>query len=91
MDNARRVLYRPEHVAALRGVLARAKADLHEMHFRHLCELADLRREVGELREALQLVMSITRQQVEADVASMRRQLELALARVERDPRKPLH
>jgi hypothetical protein len=90
MDDRRVVLYHPKYVAALRNVLAGAKADLHEMHFRHLCELADLRREVAELRSILQDVIRASREKGEADVASLRRELEHALARLER-PNKPLH
>jgi len=95
MDSGRRILYRPEHVAQmrerLRGVLDEAKADLHAMHERHVAELEELRREVAELRSILAIVVSVTRQHAESDLASLRRQLETALARLERDPRKPLN
>jgi len=92
MNSGRRVLYHPEHVAKLRGVLDDAKADLHAMHERRVAELAELRRELDELRSILALVVSVTRQQAEADLASLRRQLETALVRLERrDPAQPLH
>ena len=35
--------------------------------------------------------MTVLRQQAESNLASLRRQLEVALARLERDPRKPLN
>jgi hypothetical protein len=85
-----RILYRPEHVARLRGVLNSAREDLREMHAKHLAELADLRAELGELREILAIVVGVARQQAETDVATLRRQLEYALARLER-PAGPLH
>jgi hypothetical protein len=55
-----------------------------------LCELADLRAEVAELLEVLQMVVGTLRAQAESDVATLRRQLETALARIERDPMLPL-
>jgi hypothetical protein len=92
LHNGRRLLVSPERVELIRTALREARADLDEMHARHLAELASLRAEVAELREILALVVSITREQVEADVVSMRRQLETALARIERKPdNTPLH
>ena len=89
--NGRRLLYSSQFVRGFAVALREAKADLHKMHFKHLCELADLKKEIGELREVMLLVTSTLRQQSEADVATLRRQLETALARIERDPAKPLH
>jgi hypothetical protein len=87
---ARRVLYHPDHVARLRSVLAEAKSDLHEMHERHVAELNALRGELDELREILAIVVDAARSQAESNVATLRRQLEYALARLER-PNKSLH
>lgn len=85
------LLYSPQYLAALRNTLAAAKADLHEMHFRHLCGLADLRKEIAELRSILADVVAL-RTQAETDVATLRRQLETALVKLaQRDPQKPLH
>jgi hypothetical protein len=93
--NARRVvLYHPQYIERFRSAL---RNDLHEMNARHaaehaqrMAELAELRAELAELREILAIVVSVTRQQAEADVVTLRRQLEIALARLER-PGKPLH
>ena len=88
MDNSRRVLlYRPRYIQGVRNslanTLAEARADLHDMHFKHLCELADLRREIGELRSILGDVVTTLRTQAESDVATLRRQLETALAKLD--------
>jgi len=91
MHSGRPLLYSPQYVHGFRIALREARADLHEMHVRHLCELAGLRHEVNELRDVVQLVVSILRQQAKTDVASLRRQLEVALARLERDPAAPLN
>jgi hypothetical protein len=91
MDNGRRILYSPQFVDGFRVALREAKADLQEMHFRHLCELAELRREVGELRSILQDVIWASREKADADVAGLRHELETALARLERNPNKPLN
>jgi t-SNARE complex subunit (syntaxin) len=92
MQHNRVVVYHPRFIAALRNTLAEAKADLHEMHYRHLCELADLKKEIAELRAIFRDVVTMLRQQSEADVARLRRQLETALVKLaQRDPQKPLH
>ena len=89
--NGRRLLVSPERVQLFCDALREARADLHEMHIKHLCELAELRHEIDELRSVVQLVVSILRREAETSVADLRRQLEVALARIERDPAKPLH
>jgi len=89
--NGRRLLVSPERVELIRSALREARADLYEMHESHLRELQELRAEVAELRDVLQLVVRITREWAETDVATLRRQLEVALARIERDPATPLH
>jgi hypothetical protein len=92
MDNGRRIVLHPALVQRFRNALAEAKSDLHAMHFEHLCQLADLKKEIAELREALQLLVTLRRQQAEGDLTELRRRLEAALARIERrDPSTPLH
>jgi hypothetical protein len=97
--NNRRVLLHPSYVEGFRNALREAKADLHQQHFEHLCrladqnvEIADLRAEVAELREILALLVTISRQQAETDVATLRAQLMALLVRLQRrDPTNPLH
>jgi hypothetical protein len=89
--NGRRLLYSPQFVRGFAVALREAKADLHKMHFKHLCELADLKKEIGELREVMLLVTSTLRQQAETDVATLRAQLERALMRLAHRDGKPLH
>ena len=90
--NSRRVvLYHPRVIAALRNTLAEAKDDLRDLHHRHLAELADLRAEISELRSILADVVTSLRTQADQDVAALRRQLMIALARLKRDPQRPLH
>jgi chromosome segregation ATPase len=98
--HGRRILYLPEHFQALLATLAKAKADLSEQHFQHLCELADLnaevrnlRDQVAELREVVSLLVSTRRAEAETDVAQLRAQLTALLGRLERrrDPNTPLH
>jgi hypothetical protein len=86
-----RPLLRP-HVAAYAKVLAQAQADLHALHLQHQCAVADLRREVNELRDIIGDVVSAFRQKADQDVGQLRRQLEIALVRLtQRDPAKPVH
>ena len=58
----------------------------------HQSEMEALRAEVAELREVLEVVVRATREQAEADLHELRRQLQAALARLQRrDLTKPLH
>lgn len=91
MDSGRRILLHPRYIEGFRVALREARGDLHEMHYRHLCELAALRAEVAELREILSMIVGTLRTQAETDLATLRRQLERALARIERDPNNLLH
>jgi hypothetical protein len=98
MDNGRRVvLYHPKYVEGFRSALREARADLHDMHFRHLCELADLRREIDTLRAELAHLRELraavlARQKAEAELAELYRERAIARARAaERDPNIPLH
>ena len=87
----RRLVLHPAY-ASIRAALVEAHADLHEQHANHMRELAALRVEVAELREVLQLVTSVTRQNAEQDVAALRHTLEHAPARLQRrDPGTQVH
>jgi hypothetical protein len=95
---ANRVLYTAEYVSRFRSALAAAMAEVRDQisaehlaqHNRRMSELIALRDEVRELREILADVVRCSRETAERDVAALRRQLEIGLARLER-PGKPLH
>jgi len=83
----RRLLYTPEHVQRLRQVLVEAKADLHEQIAQQNAEIAELRSELNEMRDALLMLISLRRAEAETDVATLRARLLAVLARLERrDP-----
>jgi hypothetical protein len=76
-----------EQFADLRG-------QLHEMHFRHLCELADLRKELDETRAAFNELRAavLCRQTAERELAGLYRARDIERARAaERDPALPLN
>ena len=56
----------------VRALFSRMRSDLHDQHFRHLCEMADLRRELNELRTAYSELRAaaLARQNVEQELAS---------------------
>ena len=84
-----RVLLHPAYVERYRAALRQVRQAYADQF---LGEVAALRAEVQELREILALVVTITRQQAETDVATLRRQLETALVRLaQRDPATPVH
>jgi hypothetical protein len=70
--SGRRLLYTPERV---RAMFAQMRGELHEQHFRHLCAMADLRRELDETRAALHELRAATlaRQRAEADLEMLRK------------------
>ena len=92
----RKLVYTADCVHAM---AASMRADLVELHERHLAEhnalrveLNAMRAEVAELRDVMLLITSTLHQQAEHDVHTLRRQLETALVRLERrDPAQPLH
>jgi len=88
-DN-RRPLLRPP-VLAFAQALASARADLAEMHFRHLSELSDLRREIDELRSIVSDVVGTLRAQADSDLVRMREELARALLRLAPPDGKPLN
>ena len=66
-------------------------SDLHEMHFRHLCEIADLRRELDEVRAAYADLRAATLTRRRAELACLTANARIARARAaERDPAIPL-
>jgi len=73
-----------------REQFAAVVAERDAMFHRHLAELADLRRELHELRSIFLDVVTTLRAQAEVDVATQRHELEVLLARLERDPTRPL-
>jgi hypothetical protein len=90
------VLYTPQFVAGFAHALREARADLHDQHFKHLCELADLQRELEALRaEVAQLrelrAAVLARQHADAELAGLYRErsIQQALAAT-RDESKPL-
>jgi hypothetical protein len=91
MDYHRRIILHPAVVQRLRSVLAEERAAAQQQHFEFLAELAALREEVAELRDIMLMITGTLRTSAEQDVAQLRRQLELVLARLERRPNMPLH
>jgi hypothetical protein len=93
MSRNGRVLSHPD---AVRRFMAQARADLHTQHFAHLCELADLRREVDAMRAELATLRELratvlARQKAEAELAALYRERAIARARAaERDFSMPL-
>jgi hypothetical protein len=99
MHGRRPILYNmPQAFEALLTTLAKARADLSEQHFQHLCELADqnaelvqLKGQVAELRDILLMMVSIRRAEADTDVVGLRHQLETLLVRLERRDGQALH
>jgi hypothetical protein len=89
--DGRRILYTPERVHA---VFARMREELHELADRHAAQVAALRAELDEVRAQFDELRSISlvRQRVEAELASLYREREIARARTaERDPNAALN
>jgi len=90
--NGRRLLLSPQYVQGFRVALREARNELHEMFFRHACEVNDLRREVDALRAELDHLRELraavlARQKAEHALAALHRERAIARARaVERDP-----
>jgi deoxyribodipyrimidine photolyase len=80
-----------------RDALAQARAEMHEQHFRFMCEVADLRRQLEEARAELasvrELRLSIlARQHAESELHALYRERAIQQAeRAERDPALPLN
>jgi hypothetical protein len=72
----RRLLYTGEYVAGFRKALNEARGELAAMSFRHACAVADLRKEVDEVRAAYNELRDavLERQRAEAEVEMLRRE-----------------
>jgi hypothetical protein len=68
----RRLLFTEERV---RAIFARLRDEMHEQHFRHLCEMADLRKELDQARDEFEQLRDavLKRQAAEAEVAMLKR------------------
>jgi hypothetical protein len=82
-----RPLLRP-HIDAYRRALDEARGDLSVMNFQHECRLADLLRQLDEVRAELDALKDAVRRRVaaERELANLR-----ALREAERDPTMRLH
>jgi hypothetical protein len=67
--NGRRVLYRPDYVRGFANALREARSDLHDMHFKHVCELDEARAALRDLQAAVQ-----ARWEAEARLAELYRE-----------------
>jgi len=84
--NGRRVLVHPDRVHQM---FNRMREDLHALSFRHACEVADLRRELDEVRGLYAQLRAavLARQNAEQELHQLYREREIQRARViERDP-----
>jgi len=90
MSGKRKLLYTPDR---LRALFNRMRSDLHDMHFKHQCELAELRKQLDEVRDLYTQLRAATlaRPHAEDELASLYRQRELVRAQAaEREPWQPL-
>jgi len=93
MSRNRKLLYTPGYVEGFRNALRQARAELAQQHFHHLCELADVRKELDELRAQFDTLRSISlaRSKAETKIEELRRLQAIGRARAaERDPASPL-
>jgi len=87
----RRILYTEGRV---RQMFGKMRAELHEMHERHIAELARLREELDQARAQFEELRSISlaRSRAEVELSELRRLREIGRARVApRDPLRPLN
>jgi hypothetical protein len=94
LHKGRVVLYHPKFVEGFCAALAEAKADLHDLHFKHVCEMADLRRELDACRAELDGLRTavLARQHAEGELAILHRERDIARAQAaERDPNAALN
>jgi hypothetical protein len=77
-DNYRRRLVRPWYAARFHKVLAECRAELAEQHFQHLCELAELRKELNRTRVDYEALCNavLERTKAEANLALLQRDRE---------------
>jgi len=91
MRNGRKLLYTEHRVRAL---FAKLRGELATLSFKHACEVADLRKELNQVRaqfDALRSV-SLARSKAELEVAELRRLQAIGRARLaQRNPFQPLN
>jgi len=75
MLGSRKLLYTPDRVQAM---FAKMRSDLHAMHWKHVAELAELKRELDETRAAFDELLGVvrSRQRTEAELRDLYRQRE---------------
>jgi hypothetical protein len=78
MSYGRRLLVHPGHVAFVAGyreAMLKMRGDLHEQHYRHLCEMSDLRKELTQARAQFEALRNavIERQRAEANLELLKR------------------
>ena len=81
----RPVLYTPQFVAGFAHALREARADLHDQHFKHLCEMGDLLRELAALRAEVEHLRELNavvlaRHRAEAELAGLYRERSIQQA-----------
>jgi hypothetical protein len=94
LRNGRRVFSSPQYLQGFRNALRQARNDLRDLHWKHLYEMADLRRELDETRAALNELRAATlgRQHAEAELRGLYRERAIQRARAaERDPAAALN
>ena len=89
----RRVLYSQQYIEGYRNALQQAREELRELHFKHVCEMVDLRRKLDAAREEFHELKAVVlaREYAESELATLYRERELARAQAAvRDPMLPL-
>lgn len=87
---ARKVLYTPDRV---RQMFAQLRGEMHAQHAQHLCDLAELRCELNETKQAYFKLRNavLARENAEAELAVLYREREIQRAQqTARDPMLPL-
>jgi hypothetical protein len=76
-NDGRKLLYDQRYVAGYARALREARADLHEMDFRHKCEIAELREMLSEARREFEALRRATLEREKAEgVALLQRDRE---------------
>ena len=91
--NGRRVLYTADYIQGYRNALRQAREDLQDMHFKHLCDMANLHRELDKARAEFNELRAVVlaRQRADSELATLYREAAIVRARAaERDPSVPL-
>jgi hypothetical protein len=84
-----RIVYSPQYVKGFADALREARNDLQDMHFKHLCQLAKLRNELEEVKQAYAELREIVHDachNAEQGLTKLYRERAIAVAKaVERD------